>query len=93
MNDLEATSLRLLIRRLDLIADMDGDHGVDRRGCISSNQLDDRAAVRRMEVDDPAKVESFNAQTEIVLVEVLSARSATERFAVMPVGCIESLLG
>jgi hypothetical protein len=30
MNDLEATSLRLLIRRLDLIADMNRDHRVDR---------------------------------------------------------------
>ena len=30
MNDLEATSLRLLVRGLDLMADMDRDHRVDR---------------------------------------------------------------
>jgi hypothetical protein len=37
MNDFEATSLRLLIRRLDLIADMNKDDWVDRRRCVSSD--------------------------------------------------------
>jgi hypothetical protein len=30
MNDFEAASLRLLIRRLDLVTDMNRDHCVDR---------------------------------------------------------------
>jgi hypothetical protein len=37
MNDFEATSLRLLIGRLDLIADMNKDDWVDRRRCVSSD--------------------------------------------------------
>jgi hypothetical protein len=37
MNDLEATSLRLLIGCVDLIADMNRDHRVDRRCCILSD--------------------------------------------------------
>ena len=68
MNDLEATSLRLLIGRLDLVTHMNRDHRVDRRRCITSNQLDDRAAVWRLKVDDPAEVESFNTYAEAPLL-------------------------
>jgi hypothetical protein len=64
VNDLEAALLSLRVCRLDLIAHMYRDHRVDRRRCISCNQLDDRAAVWRLKVDDPAEVESFNAETE-----------------------------
>ncbi len=46
MDDLESSTLRLLVRGLDLIADVDGQHGIDRCGRVATDQLDDGAPVR-----------------------------------------------
>jgi hypothetical protein len=72
VDDLEASSSRLLIRLLDAVTDGDRDHRILRSCSVTSDELNDGLAVRGLKAGDLAHVECLDAEPEIVNVEVAS---------------------
>src|SRR5919106_3484356 len=72
VEDLVAASFGVLVGLLDAVADVDRDHRVVRSGGVAGDELNDGPAVRGLVSGDPAHVESFDAEPEVVHVEVAS---------------------
>src|ERR1700712_4514627 len=63
MHDLVPASLRLCVRRVDVV-DLDGHDGVLRRGRVAGYDLDGRAGIRGGEPGPPSLVHAFFAEPE-----------------------------
>src|SRR5882757_981376 len=79
MDDLEAASLRFLVRLLYAVAHGDRDHRVIRSGSVAGDELHDGTAVRGLESGHPAHIEPFVAEPKIVDVEVASFTNVRDR--------------
>jgi hypothetical protein len=79
VDDLEASSPRLLICFLDAVTDGDGNRRILRGRSVASDELNDGPTVRGLKAGDPTHMESLDAEGEVVNVEVARLADVGDR--------------